>query len=147
MSFYFLFRNTIQFLDLQNPRKIVWAHPPWRSVTTNMLCILKIAIAKLSKVLCNTEHFSVALNGSFDQIKSWYWHWCRYFCKKSCNNKRIYNLSSSPQNTRFLLGDAIISSEANLCSCCKKQKRSDGKDRNYKTMSTILSFILILYLE
>ena len=55
-------------------------------------------------------------------------------------NTRIYNLSSVPQMTQFLLVDAIISSKTNPYSTSKKKKRSNGEVKN-KTMSAILSFI------
>ena len=46
---------------------------------------------------------------------------------------------------RFLLGEALISSKTNMCSGSKKRKRSNGKVRNNKTISTILSLVQILY--
>ena len=57
------------------------------------------------------------------------------------HNKRIHSLSPVPQITRFLLVDAIISSKTNTDSGSKKQKRSNSKVKNNKTISGILSFI------
>ena len=53
-------------------------------------------------------------------------------------NTRIYNPSSIPQITRFLLVDAITSSKTNPCSASKKQKRKNSKVRKIKTMSVII---------
>ena len=62
------------------------------------------------------------------------------------SNTRVYNLISVPEITRFLLGEAIISSITDSRSSgSKKGKRSHGKVRNNKRMWTILKFILILY--
>ena len=53
-----------------------------------------------------------------------------------------------PQVTRLLLGDAIISSKTYTRSGNKKKKKkSYGKVRNNKKLSTILLFIRILYLK
>ena len=57
-------------------------------------------------------------------------------------NTRIYNLNFVPQISRFLLGDVIISSKANVFCGKNKQKRSNGKVKN-KTVSTTWSFIWI----
>ena len=60
--------------------------------------------------------------------------------------RRICNLISVPQITRLLLGDAIISSKADLRSGSKKEKGNSDKVRNNKAMWTIW-FIRILYLK
>ena len=56
-------------------------------------------------------------------------------------NTRVYNLISVPHITRLLLGDAIISSETDLRTGSKKEKRSYGNVRKNKAMSRILSFV------
>ena len=48
---------------------------------------------------------------------------------------------------RLLLGDLIILSKADPLSGSNKEKRSYGRVRNNKTISTTLSFIGILYLK
>ena len=66
-------------------------------------------------------------------------------CKYNSINTWIYNLISVPQFTRFLLGDAIISSKTDPHNGSKKGKRSYGKTKNDKTMLKILLFIRIFY--
>ena len=56
-------------------------------------------------------------------------------------NTRVYNLISVPQIPRLSLGDAIISSETDLRTGSKKEKRSYGNVRKNKAMSRILSFV------
>ena len=51
------------------------------------------------------------------------------------------------QITRFLLGDAWISSKTEPHNSSKKEKRSYDKIKNKKTMLKILQFIRILYLK
>ena len=63
------------------------------------------------------------------------------------NNTRIYNLISITQITRFLLGEAIISSKTDPHNGSKKEKRNYGKVENNKTMLKILSLIQIIYLK
>ena len=53
-------------------------------------------------------------------------------------NTRVCILISVTLITRLLLADAIISSKTDLRSGGKKEKRSYGKVRNKKTMSTIM---------
>ena len=62
--------------------------------------------------------------------------------KKKCNKKKFK--ISVPQITRLLLGDAIISSKKDLHNGSKKEKRSNGKTKNNKTLLKILPFIRIL---
>ena len=59
------------------------------------------------------------------------------------NNTRIYNLSSVPQITRFLLADAIISSKTNQWSdtsvvVARGRRDVMVKVKNNETVSTIL---------
>ena len=63
------------------------------------------------------------------------------------NNTWIYNFISVPHIRQLLLGDTIISSKADPCSGSQKEKRSYGKVRNSKPMSTIWSFIYLNYLS
>ena len=51
-------------------------------------------------------------------------------------NRPIYNLSSVPQNAQSLSGDTTVSSKINPCFGSKKQRRSNRKVKNNKTMST-----------
>ena len=62
-------------------------------------------------------------------------------------NTWIHSLSPVPQITRFSLVGAIISSKTRTHSGSKKQKRSNSKVKNNKTIPGILSFIWILYLK
>ena len=62
-------------------------------------------------------------------------------------NTRIYNFISVPQITRFLLGDTIILSKADLYNSRKKEKISYGEVKSNKTMLKILPFIRIYYLK
>ena len=68
-------------------------------------------------------------------------------CKYNSINTCIYNLISVPQFTRFLLGDAIISSKTDPHNGSKKEKRNYGKVENNKTMLKVLSLIRIIYLK
>ena len=59
------------------------------------------------------------------------------------NNTRIYNLSSVPQITRFLLADTIISSKTNQWSdtsvvVARGRRDVMVKVKNNETVSTIL---------
>ena len=63
------------------------------------------------------------------------------------NNTRIYNLISITQITRFLLGEAIISSKTDPHNSSKKEKRNYGKVKNNKTLLKTLPFIRIRYLK
>ena len=63
------------------------------------------------------------------------------------NNTRVYNLTSAPQITWLSLGGAIFSSKTDSRNVSNKEKSSNGKFRNSKTMLTILSFIRVLYLK
>ena len=63
------------------------------------------------------------------------------------NNTRIYNLISITQITRFLLGEAIISSKTDPHNGSKKEKRNYGKVKNNKTLLKTLPFIRIRYLK
>ena len=63
------------------------------------------------------------------------------------SNTQIYNLIFVPQITRFLVGDAIISSKADPLNGRRKENRSYGKVKNNKTMLKLLPFIRVLYLN
>ena len=63
------------------------------------------------------------------------------------NNTRIYNLISITQITRFLLGEAIISSKTDPHNGSKKEKRNYGKVKNNNTLLKTLPFIRIRYLK
>ena len=63
------------------------------------------------------------------------------------SNTRIYNLIFVPQITRFLVGDAIISSKTDPHNGRKKENRSYGKVKNNKTMLKLLPFIRVLSLK
>ena len=62
-------------------------------------------------------------------------------------NARVYNLISVPQIKRLFLEDATILSKIDPRSGSKKERRSCNKVSNNKIMSTILSFISVLYLK
>ena len=62
-------------------------------------------------------------------------------------NTRIYNLNSVPQIAWFLLADVIISSNRTRVVVARSRIETMVKVKNNKTMSTILSFIPILYLK
>ena len=63
------------------------------------------------------------------------------------SNTRTYNLIFVPQITRFLVGDAIISSKTDPHNGRKKENRSYGKVKNNKTMLKLLPFIRVLSLK
>ena len=62
-------------------------------------------------------------------------------------NIRICNFISVPQITRFLLGDAIISSKTDRHNGGKREKINYDKVKNNKTLLKILSFIQNLHLK